>query len=140
MSGEEGKKVRGNQKGQKGKGSGGAPNPLVAVMAHVPKASAKRNTKGASHTQALNTKGASHTQALNTKGASHTQASEGKKITNTPHLSLSESKEGTSNTPVPNLTKFQKRMAFSSVVEKSESLKGKKRTKPKRQRNRWPPL
>jgi hypothetical protein len=86
MLGEEGKKVRGNQKGQKGKGSGGAPNPFVAVMARVPKASAKGSMKGASHTQALNMKGASHTQALNTKGAniSHAHASEGKKTTNTP--------------------------------------------------------
>ena len=55
MPGKEGKKVSGNQKGKKGKGSGGAPNPLDAVMAHVPKASAKGNTKGASHTQSLDT-------------------------------------------------------------------------------------
>ena len=61
MPGEEGKKVRGNQKGKKGKGFGGAPNPLLAVMAHVPKASAVTNMKGASHTQTSNTKGASHT-------------------------------------------------------------------------------
>ncbi len=37
MPGEEGKKVSGNQKGKKRKGSGGVQNPLVAVMAHVPK-------------------------------------------------------------------------------------------------------
>ncbi len=103
MSGEEGKKVRGNQKGQKGKGSR-ALNPLVAVMAHVPKASAKGNTKGVSHTQALEMKGASHTQVANRKGASPAQASVGK-TTNSPHLTPSESKEGASNTPVPNLTK-----------------------------------
>jgi hypothetical protein len=66
MPGEEGKKVRGNQKGKKGKGSGGAPNPLLAVMAHVPEASAAANTKGASHTRASDMKGASHTQTSNT--------------------------------------------------------------------------
>ncbi len=44
MPGEEGKKVSGNQKGKKGKGLG-APNPLSAVMAHVPKAS-KREHEG----------------------------------------------------------------------------------------------
>ena len=105
MSGEEGKKFRGNQKGQKGKGSGGAPNPLMAVMAHVPKASAKGNTKGASHTQAADKKGASHTQVGNMKGASSTLASEGKRIVNSPHLSPAESKQGASNTPGSNLTK-----------------------------------
>ena len=93
MPGEEGKKVRGNQKG---KGSG-APNPLSAVMAHVPKVSAKGNTKGASHTQ-----------AVNMKGASHTQASEGKKTINSSLSSLSENKEGASNTPAPDLTKVAK--------------------------------
>ena len=67
MPGEEGKKVRGNQKGKKGKGSG-APNPLLAVMAHVPKASAKGITKGASHTHAEGSKGASHTHAEDSKG------------------------------------------------------------------------
>ncbi len=141
MSGQEGKKVRGNQKGQKVKGSG-ALNPLVAVMAHVHKASVKGNTKGASHTQALDKKGASHTQVVNKKGASPTQASEGRKTTNSPHLSPSESKDGASNTPVPNLTKVSNedgKMAFSPE-EKSESLKGKKRTKFKRRKNRWPPL
>ena len=87
MPGEEGKKVRGNQKDKKGKVSA-APNPLLAVMAQVPKASAKGNTKGASHTH-----------AVSAKGASHTQASETKKTTNSPLLSLSESKEGASHTP-----------------------------------------
>ena len=56
MPGEEGKKVSDNQKGKKGKGSG-APNPLLAVMAHAPKASAKGNVKGASHTHAVSMKG-----------------------------------------------------------------------------------
>ena len=104
MSGEEDKKVRGNQKGKKGKGSG-PPNPLVAVMAHVPKTSPKRNTKGASHTQAAEKKGASHTQVRSVKGASSTLASEGKRIVNSPHLSPAESKQGASNTPGSNLTK-----------------------------------
>ena len=108
MSGEERhKKVRGNQEGKKGKGSG-APNPLLAVMAHVPKASAKENTKGASHTHAADTKGASHTHTAGIKGASHTQASEGKKTTNSPLLNLGESKQGASNTPAPNLMKVSK--------------------------------
>ncbi len=105
MSGEEDKKVRGNQKGKKGKGSG-PPDPLVAVMAHVPKSSAKKNTKGAaSHTQVADKKGASHTQVGNMKGASSTLASEGKRIVNSPHLSPAESKQGASNTPGSNLTK-----------------------------------
>ncbi len=138
MPGEEGKKVSGNQKGKKGKGTG-APDPLWAVMAHVPKASAKGNTKGASHTHAVNTKGASHTHAVNMKGASHTQASEVKKTTNSPLLSPSESKEGAGNTPAPNLTKVSK-MVFALMLEKSASLKGKKRIKPKRRKSRWPPL
>ena len=47
MPGEEGKKVSSNQKGKKGKGSGGATNPLLAVMAHVPNASSVAITKGA---------------------------------------------------------------------------------------------
>ncbi len=59
MPGEEGKKVSGNQKSKKEKGSRGAQDPLAAVMAHVPKVNAKRKMKGASHTQAQNTKGAS---------------------------------------------------------------------------------
>ena len=62
MPGEEDGKVRGNQNDKKGKSSG-APVPLLAVMAQVPKASAKGNKKGASHTHAVNKKGASHTQA-----------------------------------------------------------------------------
>ncbi len=66
-------------------------------MSHVPKASAKGNTKGDSHTQ-----------AVYMKGASHTQASEGKKITNSSLLSLSESKEGASHTPASNLMKVSK--------------------------------
>ena len=78
MPGEEGTMVRGNQKGKKGRDTG-APNPLLAVMAHVPKARAKGNTKGASHTHAEDMKGASHAHAVVKKGASHTQASEGKK-------------------------------------------------------------
>ncbi len=44
MPGEEGMKVRGNQKDKKGKDSE-APNPLLAVMAQVPKASAKNGTR-----------------------------------------------------------------------------------------------
>ena len=104
MSGVEDMKVRGNQKGKKEKGSG-PPDPLVAVMAHVHKASTKRNTKGASHTQAADKKGASHTKVGNMKGASSTLASEGKRMVNSPHLSPAESKQGASNTPGPNLTK-----------------------------------
>ncbi len=92
MSGEEGMKVRGNQKDKKGKGSG-APNPLLVVMAQVPKASAKGNKKGASHTH-----------AVNMKGASHTQASEGMKTTSSSLSGLSENKEGASNTLAPDLT------------------------------------
>ena len=118
MPGEDGKKVRGNQKGKKGKGKE-APNPLLAVMAHVPKASAKGITKGASHTHAEGSKGASHTHAEDSKGASHThavvkkgashtQASEGKKAANSSPLSLSECKQGASNTPAPNLEKVSK--------------------------------
>jgi hypothetical protein len=111
------KLVKGNQKGKKGKLKGaGAPNPLLAVMAYVPKASAKGNTKGASHTHSENMKGASHTHAesmkgaSNTraevkKGASHTQASERKRATNSSLLSLGEGKQGASNTPAPNLLK-----------------------------------
>ena len=95
MPGEEGKKVSGNQKGKKGKDSGGALNPLAAVMAHVPKVNAKRNTKGASHTQ-----------AQDTKGASHTQASERMKAANT--RSPSKVKKHASHTPVPNLNKVSK--------------------------------
>jgi hypothetical protein len=89
MPEEEGKKVKGNQKDKKGKGSG-APNPLLAVMAQVPKASAKGNRKGASHTQAVNMMGASHTHAVNMKGASHTQAAEGLETTSSSLSSLSE--------------------------------------------------
>ena len=107
MPGEEGKKVRGNQKGKKEKGSG-APNPLLAVMAPVPKASGKGNRKGASHAHAANMKGASHTHAANMKGASHTHASVGMKTTSSSLLSLSENKEGASNTPAPDLTKVAK--------------------------------
>ena len=66
------KLVKGNQKG-KLKGAR-APNPLLAVMAQVPKASAKGNTKGASHTQARDMKGASHTHSESMKGASHTHS------------------------------------------------------------------
>ncbi len=68
MPGEEGKKVSGNQKVEKGKGTA-APNPWLAVMAQVPNASAKGNKKGASHTHAENKKGASHVHAGNKKGA-----------------------------------------------------------------------
>jgi hypothetical protein len=95
MPGEEGKKVRVNQKGKKGKGSG-ASNPL-AVMAHVSNASEKGSRKGASHTHAVNMKGASHTQAL-----------EGKKATSSSLSSLGENKKGASNTPAPDLTKVVK--------------------------------
>ena len=99
MPGEERhKKVRGSQKGEKGKGSG-APNPLLAVMVHVPKVSAKGNTKGASHTQAEDMKGASHAHAESMKGASHTRAevkkgashtqdSERKRVPVTPRMRL----------------------------------------------------
>jgi hypothetical protein len=129
MSGEERhKKVRGNQEGKKGKGSG-APNPLLAVMAHVPKASAKENTKGASHTHAVDMKGVSHTQVLSMKGASHTQASEGKKTANSPLLSLSESKEGASNTPAPNLTKVSKEDGVLLSVGEEQNLEGEKNDK-----------
>ncbi len=93
MPGEEGEKVRGNQKVKKGKGLV-SPNPLLAVMAQVPKTSVKGNTKGASHTYVANMKGASHTHSL-----------EGKKTTSSSLLSLSENKEGASNTPAPDLTK-----------------------------------
>ncbi len=65
--------VRGNQTGKKGRDTG-APNPLLAVMAHVPKASAKGNMRGASHTHAEDMKGASHTHAEDMKGASHAHA------------------------------------------------------------------
>ncbi len=82
MPGEEGRKVNsGNHKGKKGKGSGGAPNPLAAIRGPVliPKTSAGANTKGASHTPASETKDASNTQLLilkkSSKGASHTQVS-----------------------------------------------------------------
>jgi hypothetical protein len=77
MPGEEGGKVRGNHKEKKGKGCGGAPNPLAAIRGPVliPKTSAGAETKGASHTQASDTKGASHTQASDSKGSSHTQLS-----------------------------------------------------------------
>ncbi len=75
MPGEEGRKVSSNQKGKKGKGSGGATNPLLAVMAHVPKASSVANMKGASRTRASDMKGASHTQSSDMKGASCTQLS-----------------------------------------------------------------
>ncbi len=128
MPGEEGKKGRGNQKDKKGKGSG-APNPLLAVMAHVPKASAKGNTKGASHTHAVDMKGASHTQVSNTKGDSHTQASEGKKTTNSPLLGLSESKEGASNTPAPNLTKVSKEDGVLLSVGEERVLEGEEKDK-----------
>ena len=117
MPGEEDKKVRGNQDGQKGKGSG-APNPLVAVMSHVPKASAKGNTKGASHTH-----------AVSTKGASHTQASETKKTTNSPLLSLSESKEGASHTPAPNLMKVSKEDDVLPSVGEERVLEGEEKDK-----------
>ncbi len=129
MPGEERhKKVRGNQKGEKGKDSG-APNPLLAVMAHVPKASAKGNTKGASHTHAVDMKGVSHTQVSNMKGASHTQASEGKKTINSPLLSLSESKEGASNTPAPNLTKVSKEDGVLRSIGKERVLEGEEKDK-----------
>ncbi len=104
MSADEGKKVRGNQKGKKGKGSGPS-DPLAAVRAHVPKVSAKENTKSASHTQAAGKKGVSHTQVESTKGVSSTLVSGGKRTVNSPHLSPAEIKKGTSNTPVSNLTK-----------------------------------
>ena len=96
MPGEEGKKVRGNQKVEEGKGTE-APNPLLAVMAQVPNASAKGNKKGASHTH-----------AVNKKGASHTQASEGMKTTSSSLSGLRENKEGASNTLAPDLTKEAK--------------------------------
>ena len=140
--------VKGNQKGKKGKGKGsGAPNPLLAVMAHVPKASAKENTKGASHTHAEDMKGASHTHAGDMKGASHThaevkkgashtQASERKKATNSSLLSLGESKQGASNTPAPNLMKVSKGDGgFLSVGDERalEEKKGDKAQKAKEQ-------
>ena len=107
MPGDEGKKVRGNQKDKKGKSSEAA-NPSLAVMAQVPKASGKGNRKGASHTHAADMKGASHTHVANFKGDSHTHASEGMKATSSSLLGLSESKEGASNTPPLALAKGAK--------------------------------
>ena len=135
------KLVKGNQKG-KLKGAR-APNPLLAVMAQVPKASAKGNTKGASHTHSGNTKGASHTHSESMKGASHThsegmkgashtQATEGKKATNSSLLSLRGSNLGASNTSVPNLMKGFKgdggllRVGEDPVLEEKEEDKAQK--------------
>ena len=125
--------VKGNQKGKKGKLKGaGAPNPLLAVMTHVPKASAKENTKGASHTHAEDMKGASHTRAEVKKGASHTQASERKRATNSSLLSLGEGKQGASNTPAPNLLKVSKgdgglfSVGDELALEQKEEVKAQK--------------
>ena len=92
MPGEEGRKVSGNHKGKKGKGSGGAPNPLAAIRGPVltSKASLGADTKGASHTPASETKGASHTPASETKGASNTQL-----------LILKKGSKGASHTVTP---------------------------------------
>ncbi len=106
MPGEEGTKVKGNQKDKKRKGAE-VTNPLLAVMAQVPKASGKRNKKGASHTH-----------AANMKGASHTHASEGMKSTSSSLLILGGNKEGASNTPAPDLTMSGKiKLTFSVPFE-----------------------
>ena len=107
MPGEEGMKVRGNQKDKKGKGSE-APNPLLAVMAQVPKASAKGNTKGASHTHAANMKSASHTLASESKGVGDTQL-----------LSLAKGSKGASHTTF-------KRLVSRKIPRKLMSLKCEK--------------
>ena len=112
-------------------------------MAQVPKASAKGNTKGASHTHARDMKGASHTHEESMKGASHTraevdqgashtQASEVKKATNSSLLSLGESNLGASNTSAPNLMKGSKgdggllRVGDDPVLEEKEKDEAQK--------------
>jgi hypothetical protein len=100
MPGEEGKKVSGNHKGKKGKGSGGAPSKPFGGYQRTgshPQSKLRGETKGASHTQASNTKVASHTQASETKGASNTQL-----------VFLREVSKGASHTQVPVPTKDSK--------------------------------
>ncbi len=96
MPGDEGRKVKGNQKVKEGKGLV-APNPLLACIAQVPRASEQRNTKGASHTYEASMKGASHTHSL-----------EGEKSKGSSLVSPSGNKEGASNTLALDLTKGAK--------------------------------
>ena len=116
MPGEEGKKVRGNHKGKKGKGSGGTPNPLATIRESVPipTASSGVNTKGASHTQASDAKGAIHTQASGTKGASNTQL-----------LILTKGSKDASHTQVSGPTKDSKE---ASATQDQRNKAGKKCT------------
>ncbi len=119
MPGEEGKKVSGNHKGKKGKGSRRAPNPLAAIRGQVliPKASSGANTKGASHTLASVTKGASHTPASESKDASNTQLMFPKK-----------SSKGASNTQVPGPSKDSKESSATREQRSKASKKGTSHT------------
>jgi hypothetical protein len=127
MPGEEGGKVRDNNKGKKGKGSGGGSNPLAAIRGPVltPKASSGANTKGASHTQALDAKGASHTQALDTNGASHTQTADTKGASHTQLSILKKDPMGASHTQVSGPMKDAK---VDSATQGQRNKAGKKGT------------